>query len=367
MATASFHKSGENFKAWAERLIFPLNYAMFSHRSFMWFLCGFDTKFSIFLFSPRVTAFFRKGHLLMNAVQSLFSKAKAFLSSHKKVRLLLIIALVILVLVLALHPHGTKTFLILGIDNYGSLDENGRSDVIMLVQVNFDRTRISAVTFARDMFIENENNRLTKINTIVRTQDEDALVQAVERNFGVSIDGWFRVNFTTLIEVVDAIGGAQVEITEAEAAYIGKIVGYYDDYPLSEGVCRLNGAQALAYARCRKLDNDLGRGERQSKLLAAMVQQTRHLTIANVVSVYNSLNHAWRSSLSSSEQVRLVAQALWLRGAKVDRIGVPFEGHWRYGNTSGGDSGIILNIEENRDLLLEALGLPAVADATPEP
>lgn len=296
----------------------------------------------------------------MNAVKTFFSNARAYLSSHKKARIALIAMLLVLAVLLVLHPHGTKTFLVLGIDNYGSLDENGRSDVTMLLQVDFDRTRISAVTFARDMFIENENGRLTKINTVVRGKDENALAEAIERNFGVHVDGWFRVNFSTLVEVVNAIGGAQVELTAAEANYIDNTAGTYPDSPLEEGLCRLNGAQALTYARCRKLDNDIGRGERQNKLLAAMVQQTRHLTIANIVSVYNSLNHAWRSSYTGAEQAALLSQAIWLRGAKVNRIGVPFEGHWRYGSASSG-SGILLNIEENRNLLLEALGRPVPA------
>lgn len=296
----------------------------------------------------------------MQSVQQAFLKAGSFLKAHRKLRIALIVLLALLVLTLLLHPHGTKTFLLLGMDNYGSLDDTGRSDVIMIVHIDFDRAAISAVTLARDMFIKNQNGRLTKINTIVRNSDEETLVSAIEQNFGVPIDAWFRVNFTSVIELVDAIGGAQVELTAEEARYIDNFAGAYPDSPLSEGVCRLNGAQALAYARCRKLDNDLGRGERQSKLIAAMVQQTRHISIANIVSVYNSLKHAWRSSLSATEQAKLLAQALWLRGAKVTHIGMPFEGHWRYG-TENGTSGIVANLEDNRALLLEALGLPDTA------
>jgi len=301
----------------------------------------------------------------MNHFFSLMQKSKAFLKAHKIARIACIAALVLLVLLAALHPRGTKTFLVLGMDNYGSLDESGRSDVTMLVQVDFTRTKISAVTFARDMFIENENGKLTKINTIIRGSDEQALCEAITRNFGVKIDGWFRLNFTSLIELVDAIGGAQVELTKAEANYINKTAGKYPQNPLREGPCRLNGAQALTYARCRKLDNDLGRGERQSKLLAAMVAQTKRMTAANVAAVFSSLKHAWRSSFSASEQAKLVAQALWLRGADVERISMPFEGHWRYGS-AGSVSGVVAELEENRLLLLEALGQPApkAADAS---
>ena len=271
-------------------------------------------------------------------------------------RLLMVLAAVVAVLLAAallLHPHGVKTYLVIGMDNYGSLSETGRNDVTMLVQIDFDRAAVTAATFARDMFVENENGRMNKINTLVKSGGEQGLLDAVERNFGVRADGWFRVNFSSLVELVDAIGGAQVELTQEEARYIDRVAGKYEDSPLSEGLCRLNGGQALAYARCRKLDNDLGRGERQGKLVAAMVAQTKEIGIGQILGIFDALGHAWTSSLTGGEQAKLLAQALWLRGADVRHISVPFDGYWRYGDV-GSTSGIVADIQDNRTLLLEA-------------
>lgn len=292
----------------------------------------------------------------MERIRAADKKVNDFLAAHKWARILVFILAGMLILSIALHPRGTKTYLLLGMDNYGSLEENGRSDVIMLAQVDFNDELISAVTFARDMFIENENGKLMKINTIVKSYDEQTLCDLMYHNFGVKIDGWFRVNFTSVIELVDAIGGAQVELTEEEARYIDRTAGVYPDSPMHEGLCRLNGGQALTYARCRKLDNDIGRGQRQSKLLAAMVQQTKRMTAANLLSVFNALKHAWHSSLSMPEQGSLLFKALWLRGADVQRVSMPFEGEWRYGNANG-MSGVVADLPANRALLLDALGL----------
>ena len=282
------------------------------------------------------------------------SNVQSFFRRRKAARIALIIAVALLVFVLIFHPHGTKTFLIMGIDNYGSLNDSGRSDVMMLVQVGFDSGKIHTVTFARDIVVPNEYDKNVKLNTIVRTQDEAALVDTLNRVFDLHIDGWFRVNFSSVITIIDAMGGAEVELTDAEARYINGREGVYPDYPLAEGLCRLNGAQSLCYARCRKLDNDMGRGDRQTKLFSALVRQTRKMTAANVVSVVKNMNHAWRSSLSGGEQAKLIFDALWMRGAKVVRCAVPYEGYWRYG-----DSSVILNLEENVRLLHESLGLPA--------
>lgn len=292
----------------------------------------------------------------------MLKKCRAYLCAHRRVRIALIVVLVLLALLLILHPKGTKTYLIMGMDNYGSLDVVGRSDVMMLVQIDFTRSHISTVTFARDMFLD-KDGRETKINTIVRSSDEDTLVKTLEENFALDIDGWFRVNFTSVIELVDAVGGVDVELTAEEARYIDRTLGVYPDSPLSEGLCHLNGGQALCFARCRKLDNDMMRGQRQSKVMSAMVQSVKHMSIAQIGSVYNSLKHAWRSSLSSTQQVGLLMRALWLRGAKVTSIGMPLD-DWRYGNSKKGESGVLINFETNTALLHEALGLPAV---TPEP
>lgn len=288
----------------------------------------------------------------------MLSTIRTFFARHRVLSVVAAALLIVLAALTLLHPRGTQTYLVLGMDNYGSLDETGRSDVMMLVQLDFSRSHITSVTFARDMFITADNGREAKINAIVRMHGEDSLVASLENDFDLEIDGWFRVNFTTVIELVDALGGARVELTDKEASYITRDVGYYDEYPLSGGECLLNGAQALSYARCRQLDNDMGRGQRQSKLLSGMVESVRHMTLSRIADVFDSLKHAWRSSLSASEQVALLAQVVWLRGAEVTTIGMPFEGTWRYGNSQNGDNGVLIKLEENTRLLHEALGLP---------
>ena len=301
----------------------------------------------------------------MDTIKNYYAKVRAFFKAHRAARIAGYILAVWLVFVLIFHPTGTKTVLILGMDNYGSLNVVGRSDVMMLVQIDFTRSDISTVTFARDMFIPDPDGRQQKINTIVRNGGEAALVTSLQNAFGLDIDGWFRVNFSSVIALVDAIGGAQVELTSKEANYIDRTAGKYPDHPLAEGLCHLNGAQALTFARCRKLDNDIGRGQRQSRLMAAMVAQTKRMTILNIVNVFRTLRHAWTSSLSGMRQVQLLGGALWLRGAKVHSIGVPFEGYWRYGEVRG-NNGVVVNMEENVRLLREALGLPKLK-ATPAP
>lgn len=300
---------------------------------------------------------------LSTCVSGRFAALRAWFTRHKAAGILLAVLLALALLILILHPHGKQTYLILGMDNYGSLEETGRSDVMMLVQIDFTRTKITAVTFARDMFVKPEGDGEKKINAVVRNNGVDALVSLMEKEFGVKLDGWFRVNFTTVIQLVDALGGAVVELTEEEVNYINRHAGRYPEYPLSEGPSRLCGGQALVYARCRQLDNDMGRGERQNKLIEGMVQSTKSMGISNLIAVFRSLKHAWHSSLSAGEQAVLLSRVLWLRGAQVEKLGLPFSGTWRYGNSSKGESGVIADLDANRTLLCEALGIRLPAES----
>ena len=273
--------------------------------------------------------------------------------SYRKKRIFILLLLIILLYV-ALRPWGKKTFLLIGMDNYGSLNDTGRSDVMMAVQLDFTRKKITAITFARDILL-NVDNRDLKINTIVRSKGEEGLVNALEESFGMSINGWFRLNFSSLVSIIDAVGGVPVQISEQEAKYITHEAGLYPTNPLSEGDCLLNGAQSLSFVRCRKLDNDLGRGNRQSRLVSGLVKKSRSISISEMISLFREMNHAWRTSLSMPQQIRLLSQVLFLRGAHVERVGIPFEGMFHYGDSSTGDNGILLYLEKNRSLLHEAL------------
>ncbi len=254
-------------------------------------------------------------------------------------------------------PRGTEDYLVYGIDQYGSLDADGRSDAMMLVRLDHRNRRIYAVTVARDLFIERENGRMAKINTVVRGDPDAggiALSEVVSRNFGVIPDGWVRVNFSSLVSIVDDLGGVRVTLSAKEARYIDRDAGRYAGHPLSEGECLLTGGQALSFVRCRHLDDDLGRGQRQSRFAAAMAGALSRLRPGEIRALYESMNHAWRTSLSGAQQTALLFRALFARHYRVVRLQLPFGGTWRYGN-QGSVPGILADLPENRKLLLSAL------------
>ena len=254
-------------------------------------------------------------------------------------------------------PRGTEDYLLYGIDQYGSLNADGRSDAMMLLRLDHRNRRICAVSLARDLFVGRGNGRMAKINTVVRGNPDtggEALSEIVALNFGVIPDGWVRVNFSSLVSIVDALGGIRVTLSAKEAGYIDRDAGRYAGHPLAEGECLLTGGQALSFVRCRYLDDDLGRGKRQSRFAAAMVNAISHLRPHQIWALYKSMNHAWRTSLPGPRQAALLWRALFARHYRVVRLQLPFEGTWRYGN-QGSVPGILADLPENRRLLNAAL------------
>ena len=104
----------------------------------------------------------------------------------------------------------------------------------------------------------------------------ELLDATLTENFGVSIDGNFEADFTAFEAIIDMVGGIDIELTSAEAAYINE----RNDTSIAAGLNHLNGAETLMYARARKIDSDFGRTERQRKVLMAVFTiQTKSVSI----------------------------------------------------------------------------------------
>ncbi len=252
-------------------------------------------------------------------------------------------------------------YLLVGVDGWGINKEGGaRSDAIILASLDYGRDRITFTSFARDSIVKPSYRKGTvKLNTLVRSvEGEQALIDYLQEAYGLPIKGHFVINFSGAVDVINAIGGIEIELSQAEADYVDHHAGYYHGYPLTEGKCLLNGAQALYYMRCRSLDNDFGRQNRQGKALRAMVSELSGITPIRALMLVDDVLGMYRTDLGVGAQFELAMKAIALRNAEVKTHSVPAEGTYRYGKDSHGASGLELDIERNQALLYELLGIP---------
>lgn len=251
-------------------------------------------------------------------------------------------------------------YLLLGVDGWGINEEgSARSDAIILTSLDYDGDRILFTSFARDSIVKPSYRKGTvKLNTLVRSSEgEQVLVEYFEEAFGLEIEGYFVINFSGAVDLINALGGVNLNLSEDEVDYINHHAGEYRGYPLSPGICRVNGAQALYYMRCRSLDNDFGRQGRQGNVLRAVMEKVSGITPMRAMGLFDDVLGMYRTSLRGGKQVELVIKALKLRDAQVCIQSLPAEGTYRYGRDSHGSSGLIFDLEKNRDHLYELLNI----------
>ena len=257
-------------------------------------------------------------------------------------------------------------YLLIGVDGWGVSEESSsRSDAIILATLDYDNDRVVLVSFARDSLVRPAFRKgKTKLNTLVRAEQGDsALVEYIEDVFAVPVSGYFLVNFSGAVDVINAVGGVNVELTEEEVRYLNANAGGYDDYPLQEGICRLNGGQALAYMRCRELDNDFGRQHRQSNVLRAVFRELTQLSALEAVGLFSEVLGMYRTDLTVLEQMTLARDALDLRHAQIQTHSLPVAGTYKYGEDGSGASGLEFDLSVNRQHLWEWLGMEPLAAA----
>lgn len=279
-----------------------------------------------------------------------------------KIRCAAALALLFVLMTFASGALAQKTdmahYLLVGVDGWGlNTEGSARSDAIILASLDYGRERILFTSFARDSIVKPSYRKGTvKLNTLVRSSEgEQVLVEYFEEAFGLEIEGYFVINFSGTVDLINALGGVELNLSEDEVSYIDHHAGDYRGYPLSTGVCRVNGAQALYYMRCRSLDNDFGRQGRQGNVLRAVMKKVSAITPLKAMGLLDDVLGMYRTSLHGGRQVELALHAIKLREADVLTTSLPAEGTFRYGKDSHGTSGLIFDLERNRAILHEWL------------
>lgn len=188
------------------------------------------------------------------------------------------------------------SILIMGIDDNSERKlGSARTDTMILVTVNPTKKKISMVSIPRDSYVKVDTSEFTgytKINSAYTYGKEDATISTVENLLDVPINFYVTVDFDAFQQIIDALGGVEINvpvaISEANAD-VTKII------KLEPGLQTLNGEEALAFARTRKIDNDIKRGERQQLVVQAVIKKALKVgSITKYSSVLSSLDdHFW--------------------------------------------------------------------------
>ena len=241
----------------------------------------------------------------------------------------------------ALAAPSALNVLLIGVDS-GAKGQRGRSDTMLLVRIDPHNSAIRMASFLRDLYVSIPGVGKTRLNAAYHYGGEALLKETLEKNFGLSIDRTVTVGFSLLCELVDEMGGVEVEMTEKElAAFNDTVRDYNADYGLSGGIIgeagvhRLDGRQALCFSRMRKLDNDFKRTSRQQMVISAMLESMSEMSRWELLRVaLRSLGRV-ETDLSFGEVASLAPMLAQLEQLEIRTAHVPFEGAYRDETVNG--------------------------------
>ena len=161
--------------------------------------------------------------------------------------------------------------LFIGVDDSETRNGPTRSDAIMLATFNKEDNSIKLLSIPRDSYVYvPKTDEYTKINHAYAYGGTKATIETVENLLELDVDYYVRMNFYAFIDVVDALGGVKVDVPYD---LVEKNSSDIETIQLEEGIQTLNGEEALAFARTRKMDNDMERGKRQQELIEAIMSK----------------------------------------------------------------------------------------------
>lgn len=187
-----------------------------------------------------------------------------------------------------------------GIDTYGKVSTVSRSDVNMIVTVNPKTKQILMTSIPRDYYVTLANKNAKDKLTHSGLGGIENTVKTVENFMDIDINYYARVNFTSLIKMVDALGGVDVESIEAFST---------GTYSFKKGTNHVNGEQALAFSRERYhvSGGDNGRVANQQRVLTAMIKKMMSpAIITNYSSVLKSIDGSFETNMESSDITSLL-------------------------------------------------------------
>lgn len=256
-----------------------------------------------------------------------------------------------------------RHYLVLGQDTYDEgIQEDSRTDTILLVSLDSKYRRIIMTSIMRDSKVTTPKGNETKINTIYKFYGLDGIVSTVESHLEIDIAGAVLINYETVKELIDALGGVDIEIDINECIQISSILLHNDpNLPEGPGMTHMTGRIALAYMRDRSSGSgDFSRTQRQRNVINELLRKCREMTLADLSAVYNAISQSdgIDTDMNALELLSAFQQGYALLDGTFIENNIPDSHTYSYGTLRGSS---VLNVKwnKNRDLLHALLNSPA--------
>lgn len=207
--------------------------------------------------------------------------------------------------------------LLLGLDSEDALENGGRSDSMILVSLNKKTNQINMISFFRDAWCYTNAggyDTFNKMNASYYYGGPSGVIDTIEKSYKIDIDYYVAVDFSSFVDIIDALGGLKVEVQQYEAEYINATTRHTIDY--GEEVT-LSGAEALVFARIRQsdYDSDVSRTRRQRLVITSLINSVKGASIGQLNDALDLLFQYVKTDLTKMQIISYATQALtngWL-------------------------------------------------------
>lgn len=203
------------------------------------------------------------------------------------------------------------SMLLVGVDDseVRNYDSGSRSDALILATFNKKAKSVKLLSIPRDSYVYvPELGKKDKITHAHANGGIKSTIETVEGFLDIPVDYYVKMNFNAFIDVVDTLGGIEVEVPYALSEKDSK--DRHNAIKLKPGLQELNGEEALALARTRNHDNDIERGKRQQEIIKAIMKKALNVqAITKYADVMEAVGNNMATDIPFNEMKALVSYA----------------------------------------------------------
>ncbi len=238
-----------------------------------------------------------------------------------------------------MKEEGVTNILLIGNDSRAG-GGDGRSDAMILVSISNRTKTIYLTSLLRDIYVEIPGHESNRLNAAYAFGGPELLLETIKQNLDIEVNRYVQVNFQAFANLIDAVGGVELELTNEEVQLVNAYLNEYNllenrpidtDYLPTDasGLLHLNGPQALAYSRNRYIGSDFGRTERQRKILEAVFHQLPASMLTNLDDLIDGILPNLTTNISRSECYTLSLDAPKLLTYELVQASIPIAGSYQ--------------------------------------
>ncbi|NLB10087.1 MAG: hypothetical protein GX834_03345 [Clostridiaceae bacterium] len=252
---------------------------------------------------------------------------------------------------------GIRNILLIGSDRRDQ-KSHGRSDSMILVSINEKTRKIHLTSFGRTIWVsipDDADPAYAKywspnytLNAAHTWGGSRLLLKTIHRNFRIDVQDYVKVDFVSFVKVIDQIGGVEIELSKSEANHLRG-----QGFSLKAGNELLNGEEALAYSRIRKIDNDWNRMGRQRTVIESLIHKMLNMSSTAILKMPERIMPHLETNISQAEVQSYLLKALDYRKYEIDQMYLPIETYEALAKTSRGQEVYKIDWVKNIDALME--------------